>query len=254
MKLKKLSKLSKIILGLTFLTGAYAQAQEKITIGTEGAYPPFNMVNNKGELEGFDVDIAKALCKEMKVECKFVVQDWDGLIPALQVKKIDAIVASMSKTPERLKVVDFTDKYYSNKIVFMAAKKSSLGKDLSKIKGKTLGSQRATVSARYLEDKLGKTNKIKFYDSQELVYLDLTSGRIDGLMMDLFPALDWLKSADGKDYEIKGDAISISDDISIAIRKSDGKLKQRFNQAIKAIVANGEYKKINDKYFPFSAY
>lgn len=248
-------KLSKILLAVAILTGAYvAQAQTKITIGTEGAYPPFNMVNNKGELVGFDVDIAKALCKEMGAQCKFVVQDWDGLIPALQVKKIDAIVASMSKTPERSKVVDFTDKYYSNKIVFMAPKKSTIGKNFSGIKGKTLGSQRATVSAKYLEDNFGKKNKVKFYDSQELVYLDLTSGRIDGLMMDLFPALDWLKSKDGRDYEIKGDAISINDDISIAVRKTDGKLKQRFNKAIKAIVENGEYKKINDKYFPFSAY
>ncbi len=90
-----------------------AQAADKILIGTEGAYPPFNELTSDGKLVGFDIDMANALCDEMKVECEFVVQDWDGMIPALIAEKFDAVIASMSITPDRLKKVDFSKKYYN---------------------------------------------------------------------------------------------------------------------------------------------
>ena len=107
---------------------------DPLRIGSEGAYPPFNVIDPSGQLKGFDIDIALALCERLKVECKLVAQDWDGIIPALLAGKYDAIVASMSITAERKKVVGFTDKYYSNKVRFVAAKDG--GFDPGKLAGK----------------------------------------------------------------------------------------------------------------------
>ncbi len=240
-----------LILGLSF--NGLAQA-EKIRIATEGAYPPFNMKNAKGELIGFDVDIARALCHEMKADCEIVAQDWDGIIPGLLAKKYDAIIASMSITPERMKKVDFTMPYYSNYLRFIAPKGSKLKIDADGLKGKTLGAQRSTISSQYLEDNYRKTANIKVYDTQEAAFLDLKSGRLDAVLVDAYPGYDWLKKPENSDFDFVGDKIDIDDKIGIAIRKGDDQLREQFNQALKKILKNGTYRQINAKYFPFSIY
>lgn len=189
----------------------------------------------------------------MKAKCKIVAQDWDGIIPGLMSRKYDAIIASMSITPERLKVVDFSERYYSNLLGFIAAKNVALTTTKSKLKGKVIGAQRATISAQYLEDNFKGDVTIKLYDTQSNAYLDLKAGRLDAILSDKFPAYDWLKSNEGKGFEFKGNDIDINDRIGIAIRKGDA-LKGKFSEAIKAIRANGEYQKINVKYFPFDIY
>lgn len=118
-----------------------AVTADKIRIVTEGAYPPFNMKNASGELIGFDVDIAKALCAQMGAECEIVALDWDGIIPGLLAKKYDAIIASMSITEERLRKVSFTKRYYSNYLRFIAPKNSGLTATQAGLKGKRLGAQ-----------------------------------------------------------------------------------------------------------------
>ncbi len=229
-----------------------ALAGDKIRIATEGAYAPFNMINAQGELTGFDVDIAKALCAEMKAECKIVAQDWDGIIPGLKARKYDAIVASLSITPERSRVVAFTDHYYSNSLTFVTSKESKF--DPATVEGKVIGAQRATIAGQYLEDNLSGKATVKLYDTQDNAYIDLASGRLDALLSDRLPAYDWLQSKDGQAFEFRGDKIDIDDKIAIAVRKPDSELKARFNKALKAIIENGTYEKINAKYFPFSIY
>ena len=235
----------------TLAFGAHAVAAEKLRIGTEGAYPPFNGIDASGQVVGFDIDIAKALCAKMKTECDVVTSDWDGIIPALNAKKFDFIVASMSITDERKQAVDFTDPYYTNKLQFVAPKKSDFS--VTTLKGKVLGAQRATLAGQWLDDHV-KDATVKLYDTQENAYLDLASGRLDAILADKFVNYDWLKSDAGKDFEFKGDAVFDNDKIAIAVRKGDDKLRTKLNAALKAIVANGTYKKINDKYFPFSIY
>ncbi|WP_281646487.1 ABC transporter substrate-binding protein [Parendozoicomonas sp. Alg238-R29] len=235
------------------LASSMAMAGDKIRIATEGAWAPFNFVNEQGQLAGFDVDIANALCAKMKADCEVVAQDWDGMIPALKVRKFDAIVASMSITEERLKQVDFTNHYYSGGLRFLGAKDKTLDITKAGLKGKVIGAQRSTVGGQYLEDNLADVVTVKLYDNQEAVYLDLIAGRLDGAISDELPTYDWLKSEAGQNFEYKGEAFAKNDKIGIAIRKND-ELKQKLNNALQAIREDGTYEQINAKYFPFSIY
>jgi len=237
----------------SLVAAPFTMAGDKIRIATEGAYAPFNMVDSEGNLIGFDVDIANALCEQMKADCEIVAQDWDGIIPGLRARKYDAIIASMSITKERLRVVDFSEKYYSNVLAFVAPKGKALETSKEGLKGLTIGAQRATIAGQRLEDVYGDVVNVKLYDTQDNAYLDLNSGRLDAILSDKFPAYDWLRSDDGKGFEFKGADIDIDDKIAIAVRKGD-KLKDELSAAIKAIVENGKYEEINQKYFPFSIY
>lgn len=229
-----------------------AVAADKIRIGTEGAYPPFNQIDAGGKLIGFDIDIANALCEQMKVTCEFVTQDWDGIIPGLLAKKYDAIVASMSITDERKQKVDFTERYYSNSLSFIRKKGAAIEQD--KLKGKVLGAQRATIAAEHIEKLYGKTVDIKLYDTQENAFLDLEAGRIDVMVVDFGVGFNWLQSSAGKGFEFFGKNADVNDHIGIAVRKGEKELADKFSQAIKAIRASGVYQKINAKYFPFEIY
>jgi polar amino acid transport system substrate-binding protein len=238
---------------MAFATSAFAA--DKLKMGIEAAYPPFNNKDASGQVVGFDVDIGNALCAKMKVECEIVTSDWDGIIPALNANKFNFLISSMSITEERNQAVDFTDPYYSNKLQFVAPKATDLVIDKATLKetlkGKIIGAQRATLAGSWLEDNLGDTVTIKLYDTQENAYLDLTSGRVDALLADKFVNYEWLKSEAGNAFEFKGDPVFDNDKIGIAVRKGDP-LREALNKALKEIIADGTYKKINDKYFPFS--
>ncbi len=236
-----------------------AKDWKTIRIGVEGAYPPFSWTTPDGKLEGFDIDIAKALVKAMGADVKLVAQDWDGIIPALMARKYDAIVASMSITEERKKKVAFTNKYYQTPAKF--ACKKGLIPNFSKaaLKGKTVGVQRATIHDSYLTDNYGKDVKIKRYGTQDEAYLDLTAGRLDLILADSIAVSDgFLKKPEGKDYEFVGpdlvDPRWFGEGAGIAIRKKDKDLVEMFNKAIDQIRADGTYKKIQDKYFDFNVY
>jgi lysine-arginine-ornithine-binding protein len=237
---------------------------EKVRIGTEGAYPPFNSIDANGNLIGFDIDIANALCEAANYDCEFVVQDWDGIIPGLQAKKYDAIIASMSITEERAKVVDFTNKYYNTPAKFIKAKSFDLTipddkAEANKIlKGLSVGVQRATIHENYLADNF-KTVSIKLYATQDEANLDLINGRVDLVMADSVAlGSGFLASDDGKDYEFVGPDYNEpkwhGEGAGIAVRKGDTKLRDGFNAALKKILADGTYAKINGKYFDFDVY
>lgn len=233
---------------------APAAMSDTIRIATEGAYAPFNFIDSSGQPGGFDVEIAEALCAEMQATCEIVTQDWDGIIPGLRARRYDAIIASMSITEERERVVAFTNPYYSNVLAFIGPEGSEISADPESLAGKTIGAQRATIAGQYLEDNLGNVVNVRLYDTQDNAYLDLASGRLDGMLSDKFPAYDWLRTDAGSGFEFKGEDIDIDDKIAIAVRLNDTELKERFNAALEAIVENGTYAEINARYFPFSIY
>lgn len=237
----------------TLAFGTSAVAADKLKLGTEGAYPPFNLIDASGQVGGFDVEIGQALCAKMKAECEVVTSDWDGIIPALNAKKFDFLIASMSITEERKVAVDFTEPYYTNKLQFVAPKGGEFKTDKASLQDKVIGAQRATIAGTWLEDNLDGVVNIKLYDTQENAYLDLSSGRLDGILADTFVQWEWLKSDAGKSFEFKGDPVFDNDKIGIAVRKGDA-LREKLNTALAEIIADGTYKKINDKYFPFSIY
>lgn len=229
-----------------------------LKICVEGAYPPFSETNSDGQVVGFDIDIANALCSEIGKECEMVQVEWDGIIPALLERKCDAIVASMSITPDRQEVIDFTNKYYQTPAKFIAAKDSDLTDSAEGLAGKTVGVQRGTIHQDFMEGEFPDV-ALSLYGTQDEAYLDLTAGRVDAVMADA-QAMDdgFLKTDAGKDYEFKGEGYSDpkyhGTGAGIGVRKEDTELKEQLNGAIDAIRENGTYDEIQQKYFDYDIY
>ena len=249
-----------LVLSVVVVAGnVFASDTKKVRIGTEGAYPPFNFIDPNGQLQGFDIDIANALCEAAGWQCEFVTQEWDGIIPGLLAKKYDAIVASMTMTEERRQKVDFTNKYYQTPARFVAKKGAGIEISEKGLKGKAVGVQRATVSENFIRDTFGSTVDVKSYQTQDEANMDLTNGRLDLVFADSVVLKGGFLDTDaGKDYEFIGpgytDKKYFGDGIGIAVRKGDDELLKALNQAIDKIRADGVYKKINDKYFDFDVY
>jgi arginine/ornithine transport system substrate-binding protein len=257
--------MKKIVVVLTaavlLLAAGSVQAKEwkKVRIGVEGAYPPFSYVTPDGQLAGFDIDMAKALVAAMGAEIELVAQDWDGIIPALLARKYDAIIASMSATEERRQKVAFSRKYYQTPAKFVCQKGAIKEFSREAVKGRKVGVQRATIHDRYLTDNYGQDVEIVRYGTQDEAYLDIVAGRITMLLADSIALSDgFLKKPEGQDYQFIGPDLTdpkwFGEGASIAMRKEDTDLVEKFNAAIDKIRADGTYKKIQDKYFDFDVY
>ncbi len=253
-----------IVLSLLSL-GAHAKEWTEIRLASEGAYPPFNTIAADGSLGGFDIDIGNALCAEMKAKCTWVKQEWDGMIPALNARKFDAIVASMSITAERQRQVDFSDKYYATPLGLVAKKGSPLAATTEALKGKRVGVQRGTVADNFASKFWApKGVNVVRYAKQDESYLDLTAGRLDAVFADALEADGgFLSKPEGGSYAFMGDRMFgataeekavIGEGVGIAIRKKDSDLKAQLNTALAAIRANGTYDTLRKKYFDYDIY
>ena len=248
---------------LAIAAGA-AEAQEAkewttVRIGVDATYPPFEFTGPDGQIQGFSIDIANALCERMKVECEFMNQDWEGIIPALQANRFDAIVSSMSITEERKQQVDFTSKYYNTPPAIAVPTDSELkGVTPEDLAGKTIGAQVSTTHANYVQDKYPES-ELKAYPSPDEYKLDLATGRIDAAMDDSVVLSAWLETEEGAACcrllgTVESDPVIHGEGAGIAIRKEDTALRDKFNEALEEIRADGTYEKINEKYFPFDVY
>ncbi|EIM29728.1 lysine/arginine/ornithine ABC transporter substrate-binding protein [Microvirga lotononidis] len=262
-------------LGMMVAIGG-ASAQEKtVKIATEGAYAPWNFTGAGGKLEGFEIDLANDLCARMKVKCEIVAQDWDGIIPALQAKKYDAIMAGMTITDKRKEVIAFSIPYADTPSVFLAAKDSSLAKlpgtgqsfnlttqqaaaekaidDLKPLlKGKTIGVQGSTIQANFADKYLKGTAEIREYKTTEQHDLDLAAGRIDAVFAGAAQVIGTLEKPDFKDYAVAGPSLTgglLGAGIAVGLRKDEADLKKSFDEAIQGAIKDGTIQKLSMKWF-----
>jgi arginine/ornithine transport system substrate-binding protein len=254
-------KLLAVILVLAAAAAGYywyesrRSASAVIHIATEGAYPPFNFVDKDGRLAGFDVDIAQALCAKMHARCEIVAQNWDGMIPGLQIGQYDAIVSSMSITPARSQQVSFTDPYYNTPTRFVARKGMKVEISVAGLTGKRVGVQRATVQEKLLRTTFYQAVPV-LYENQAAAERDLLAGNIDLLLGESIAlAQSFLKSKPGQAFEFIGpsftDPAILGVGAGIAVRKDEPRLLAAFNAALGQIRADGTFRKINERYFDF---
>ena len=237
---------------------SFAQGKD-LKVAIDPTYEPFTFKTADGQPTGFDVDIASALCAQIKRKCVFVEQVWDSMIPGLMARKYDVIISSMSVTADRLKAIDFTDKYY-NTPSRVVVKKDVKFTGPASIKGKKIGVLKGSTQEKYAMGEL-KTVGVEVipYEAQDQVYLDIRSGRLDGTVADFVEVTGgFLSKPEGQEYTLVGPELYIEKyfgiGAGIGLRKGEAALKGELNAAIKAIRADGTYKKINDKYFKFDVY
>jgi arginine/ornithine transport system substrate-binding protein len=237
---------------------SFAQGKD-LKVAIDPTYEPFTFKTADGKPTGFDVDIASALCEQIKRKCVFVEQVWDSMIPGLQAKKYDVIISSMSITEDRLKAIDFSEKYY-NTPSRVVVKKGVNYTGPASIKGKKIGVLKGSTQEKYAMGEL-KTVGVEVipYEAQDQVYLDIKSGRLDGTVADFVEVTGgFLSKPEGKDYNLVGPELYIEKyfgtGAGIGMRKGETALKAELSAAIKTIRGNGVYKKINDKYFKFDVY
>ena len=223
----------------------------ELKVAIDPTYEPFTFKTADGKPTGFDVDIAEALCAEIKRKCVYVEQVWDSMIPGLQAKKYDVIISSMSITEERLKVVDFTDKYY-NTPSRIVVKADTPFTDLASLKGST--------QEKYSMGELAPAGvSVVPYEAQDQVYLDIKSGRLDGTVADSVEVTGgFLSKPEGAGYGFVGPVLNDKKyygiGAGVALRQGETQLKEELNAAIKAIRANGTYETVSKKYFDFDVY
>jgi octopine/nopaline transport system substrate-binding protein len=274
--MKSLRLLALALAAATLATGGAAAQNKwaKITIATEGAYAPWNFVE-AGKIVGFEIDLANDLCKRMKSECTIIAQDWDGIIPALNARKYDVIMAGMNITDKRLEVINFTRPYAAGPHGFAVMKGSALEKlagagqkfsmttnpaESKKIidewraalKGKTLGVQVSTTNSAFLEKYFKDVATIREYKTTEQHDLDLAAGRVDAIFAAHSAFVATMAQPQFKDMMIAGAGLSgdiLGRGVAVGLRKADTDLHKMFDEAVLAACKDGTIKSLSMKWF-----
>lgn len=254
---------SLVVAAGVMLAAGNGYAQDTIKIGTEGAYPPWNETDTAGNLVGFEIDLGNAMCEKMAVTCEWVAQDWDGIIPALLNGRYDLIMAGMSITDERRQAIEFSDGYVTDPASFVAAADSDLAAAASlddvkgAIEGKTVGVQGATIHQNFLDQELAGIIEIRAYDTQENLELDLVAGRVDAALADRAAWEAFFATDSGADFTVFGPPLTGSEfpvfgeGVGVGIRKDDTDLRDKVNEAMAALKADGTVKTLSEQYFGY---
>jgi polar amino acid transport system substrate-binding protein len=239
----------RLILAAVALAALTVGAQAaQIKFGTEGGYPPYNIMDDAGKLAGYDVDVGTELCKRAQLDCTFVTNDWDSIIPNLLAGNYDGIIDDMSITDERKQTIDFTDPYFPpDPSRFLS--KADKTFDYGALKGLKIGAQDSTIQAGYLDANLKADNTIQKYATQDQEMADLNAGNLDLVFIDGSVALETAAGSNGA-LKSEGPDILIGEGAGIGLRKSDTDLKAKLNTALAAMKADGSLDALIKKYFP----
>ena len=228
----------------------------KITVATEGAYPPFNYLDRKGLPAGFEMELAQEACQRIKAECEFAAYKWDDLIPGLLDKKFDIIMSSLEVTSERRRRLGLSRRYYLSPGAFIAAKGAPFDGPPSLLRNKRIGVQRESTHADWVDKSFRRSAQIKRYNTLAEALAALEKDEVDAVFGDKTQLWLWSQKPQGKCCELVGQDIKDNQTLGLGVaaglRKEDAKLRDALNKAFGDMVADGTYKKINDKYFPFS--
>lgn len=243
------------VAALAFGSAAMAETV-KVGIAAE-PYPPFASPDASGNWIGWEVELIGAVCAAAELDCEITPVAWDGIIPSLTSGQIDAIMASMSITADRMQTIDFSNKYYNTPTVVVAAKGSGITPTAEGLAGKILGVQVSTVHQDYAQTHFSGA-EIKLYQTQDEANQDLVAGRIDATQADSIALDDFLKSDAGACCENVG---AVADDqailglgVGVGLRKGEDALKEKFNAGIAKVIEDGTYDAISAPYFPSSIY
>lgn len=243
-----------VIAGAVLAFSAVAvQAQDVVKFGVAAEpYPPFSEKDPGGNWIGFEMDLYRAVCESQKMNCQLVEVAWDGIIPALQERKIDVIWSSMSITEERKQVIDFTDMYYDSANVLIGPKSDDAQPDVNdpdSLKGKIIGVQTSTIHANFIQKYFGSTAEVKLYDTLDNALADLKAGRVDYVSESSTSLEPFLQS--NPDFTTKAtwplDPI-FGAGVGGGVRKDDSELKAKLNAGIADVVKSGKYDEITKKY------
>jgi len=241
--------MKKIILAAAAILalGSATQAQETVRIATEGAYAPWNFLNDAGEPAGFEIDLGNAICAQAGLTCEFIINDWDSIIPNLLAGNYDVIMAGMSITDERLETIDFTQNYFPpDPSKFVAA--AGAGIDPAALEGKRVGVQGGTIQAAYAEENLGDTSTVVTFGTADQAMADLAAGNLDTILAD-GAYLEPVVTASGGALEFVGEDIMIGNGVGAGLRKDEAELKAQFDAALDALKADGTVDKLIAQWF-----
>ncbi len=228
----------------------------KITIATEGAFPPFNYLDRKGMPAGFEMELAQEACQRIKAECEFVVLKWDELIPGLIEKKFDIIMSSMEVTRERRQRMGLSRRYYLSPGAFIAPKGAPYDGPPSLLRNKRIGIQKDSTHADWADKSFRRSAQLKRYASVQEALTALANDEVDAVFGDKAQLWLWSQKPEGKCCELVGQDIKDTQTLGVGVaaglRKEDIKLREALNKAFGEMMTDGTYKKLNDKYFPFA--
>ncbi len=227
-----------------------AKDWKDIRIAFDVPYEPFEYKDENGELTGFEVELAEAMCAEMKANCEFVIQAWDGMIPGLLARKFDAIMSSMSITPERAERVLFSEPYYNTPGGWFARDGFDTDvTDMDAMKGKVVGVQRGTTMDTFVTDTMGGNVTIKRYTTADDMVLDLEGQRLDVVFVDYPVGEQTILSKDG--FKEVGEPVKLGEGVGVAMRQRDKDLAAKVNATLKKLKKDGTYDAIMQKYFSY---